>query len=108
MGEPATPSSADGSAIRALAAAILDSVREDAAMPLGLEDCHDRPRPLYHHEDVEDLVFKLAQEICELQQTVKGLLDMASVLSSPIGSMPGAIAMAKTDIARIRKEMGMP
>lgn len=58
--------------------------------------------------DVETLAFKLAAEIVELQSIVKGLLDMASVLASPVGGMPGAIQMAKTDIARIRKEMGMP
>lgn len=65
MGDPVTPPPADRQATRELAARIVDSVRNDEPMELGLD-----PGILgraYVREDVEQLAFRLAQEIVLLR-----------------------------------------
>lgn len=59
MGEPAQPTPEDRARTRELAAAIVESVRNDETMPLPLPLC-------YVHADVQTLVFRLAQEIALL------------------------------------------
>jgi hypothetical protein len=64
MGEPAEPTKAERERNQQLAAAIVESVRNDEEMPIGIEwpknplDCADCPVSA-----VEELVFQLAQEI---------------------------------------------
>jgi hypothetical protein len=58
MGEPRQPSPSNRLATRALAAAVVASVVEDEAMPLPISD-----GALVVRDDVETLVFELAQEV---------------------------------------------
>lgn len=67
MGEPATPTKEQRKETRALASRIVESVRADEPMAhelrvvVGVRLDHG-PR-IFNTRDVEDLVFKLAQEI---------------------------------------------
>lgn len=63
MGEPAIPPPAERRETRALALAIVESVRNDEEMPLGL---HTTPSGMVHRPPVEELVFRLAQEVALL------------------------------------------
>lgn len=69
MGEPALPTPADRKATHELARAIVEAVRNDEPMPLpfqfGVEVKEGEGTLLIHpcRDDVEDLVFQLAQEI---------------------------------------------
>lgn len=83
MGEPVEMSDAERQRIRELAAAIVQSVIDDAKMPHGLEDCHDRPRPLYHHDDVESLVTQLCQEIVALTAEKQAFCRAFQVVDVP-------------------------
>ena len=67
MGEPRTPSPQDRTATRHLAARILQSIRDDEEMALGLEEVTTGDRAYYRRSDVEDLVASLAQEVCALE-----------------------------------------
>jgi hypothetical protein len=65
MGEPAEPTEAERKERWQLAAAIVESVRNDEEMPIGIEwpkkvplDCPDCPVSA-----IEELIFDLAQEI---------------------------------------------
>lgn len=65
MGEPAIPTEADRKATRELAAKIVDSVRNDEPMQLGLNTWRETSFGSWLCElrRVEELVFQLAQEI---------------------------------------------
>lgn len=64
MGEPAIPPPAEREATRALALAIVESVRNDEEMPLPLDvvPVHGAGE-YYRRVDVQELVFRLAQEL---------------------------------------------
>jgi hypothetical protein len=66
MGDPAEVSPRDRLAVRTLASAIVDSVRADEEMPLGLDEVTTGGRAYYRRSDVETLAFGLAQEIGQL------------------------------------------
>lgn len=66
MGEIAEVSPTDRQATRALAAAIVQSVVDDEAMPHGLDDESNGRERMFLAEDVESLLFRLAQEIGQL------------------------------------------
>ena len=65
MGEPANPTPAERAERQKIAAAIVESVRNDAKMPLpGLKAIAIQYKGLFFDcVDVEEFVFKLAQEI---------------------------------------------
>jgi hypothetical protein len=66
MGDPAIPPEADRKATRELAAAIVQSVVDDEAMPLGLTAYSVGSAQVFDKDAVETLVFQLAQEITML------------------------------------------
>lgn len=69
MGEPVEVSPENRAKTRELAAAIVDSVRNDAAMPLGLTDLDiGAQNGCYSIPDVEALVMQLAQEVVALRE----------------------------------------
>lgn len=65
MGEPANPTPVERSERQKIAAAIVESVRNDAKMPLpGLKAIAIQYKGLFFDcVDVEEFVFKLAQEL---------------------------------------------
>ena len=75
MAEPRQPTPQDRTAIRHLAARILQSIRDDEEMALGLTVRGREVLSLngvtyvavYDKSDVEDLVSSLAQEVCALE-----------------------------------------
>jgi hypothetical protein len=68
MGDPIQPTAADRLATQALAARIVASVREDAEMPLGLEDYSVRAHGrILLRADVESLAFTLSDELVRVR-----------------------------------------
>ena len=69
MGEPAEVSDSDRTETRTLAAAILESVCADEAMPHGLDSLvsFGGNHAVYLATDVEQLLFRLAQEVMKLE-----------------------------------------
>lgn len=86
MGEPAQPSEADRAATRARAARIVQSVVEDEPMPHGLTwyaMSHQPGATRYFDRDaVEDLAFRLAQEIERLRVDLNEACDIAIQMSN--------------------------
>ena len=77
MGDLRTPTPSDRLSTRHLAARILQSIRDDEEMPLGLDraDSVDLMNGnAVHIADVEDLVASLAQEVCALEEERSALL----------------------------------
>ena len=76
MGEPAIPTDADRRATRELAARVVESVRNDEAMPcrdlyttesrMSLANCD-----AVAVDDLEALIFGLAQEVCALRNELE-------------------------------------
>jgi hypothetical protein len=80
MGQPATPSPRERAETRALCQRIVQSVIDDASMPLPIDwptkvplDC-----PCCPVSDVEDLVMSLAQEVVALQQERDEAIERAN------------------------------
>lgn len=111
MGEPASPTKDQRLERRRLARAIVESVRNDETMPLGLLTTRIEGIPVVLHDQVTQLAFELAQEIellhDELAAVDSGLddWDWDGMLADAVQGqlVPEVIRGAVRTIARIAK-----
>lgn len=80
MGEPRQPTVGDRTATRKLCAAIVESVRADEAMPLGLSICPIAARMYRAHPaiEVEAFAMQLAQEVVTLERELKRAIEAST------------------------------
>lgn len=91
MGDPAQPTDRDRAATRELAAAIVEAVRNDEAMPHGLSEIADT---LDIEEVVESLLFRLALEITLSTATNVSLQAECDRLRESVGLTNAALSDA--------------
>jgi len=97
MGEPATPTASDRAATQQLAERIVQSVVDDATMPL---DLHATPSGMVARWEVELLVFQLAQEVTLLRAELTEACVIALRRNRSVYSQPG-------DLDRIEELQGV-